>query len=475
MREKVFNKVSVFVLAISLIFVGIIPVINAQLVRKTTGDFLKIRRKDIQTSCGDGAEVPIWEIGDSWVFDIECSAAVESLFSFNLLMRNLCFEVTDDYYDSYKIDFCGEITGELSAVEPIEISGKLKDTVIEGYMLITQADLGIERIDAKVNGFVIVPVIPQIPFEGNITLIFNPVYDYLDFPISVGEKWEIPATDISMDLGFRIGGIEKSFHFDIPFWKDIVECLDRENVTVEAGTFEAFHISSTLGTSEFYYAPLLGNIIKVFENEEDFDFTWELKSTTYGGPEKPDRPSGPSSGKTGTEYTFTAVTTDPEGDQIYYLFEWGDGTNSGWKGPFDSGQTANATHIWTRRGNYNIKVKAKDVNGAESHWSDPLPVNMPRNKSQLLEREIQNQIHLCFIFSYGKGMCHSFPSPTHVTYINENAATYVINATTREAEITRGPHMIILLLFNGFGLFPPLGSIGGICVFGISAGMPIII
>ena len=28
-----------------------------------------------------------------------------------------------------------------------------------------------------------------------------------------------------------------------------------------------------------------------------------------------------------------------------------------------------------------IQVKAKDVYGAESEWSDPLPVSMPKNKA----------------------------------------------------------------------------------------------
>ena len=38
------------------------------------------------------------------------------------------------------------------------------------------------------------------------------------------------------------------------------------------------------------------------------------------------------------------------------------------------------SHIWDNTGNYEIKVKAKDENGAESEWSDPLEVAMPKNK-----------------------------------------------------------------------------------------------
>ena len=98
-------------------------------------------------------------------------------------------------------------------------------------------------------------------------------------------------------------------------------------------------------------------------------------------PDKPATPSGTTNGKINVEYTYTSSTTDANGDQLYYLFNWGDGTDSGWVGPYVSGVTASAKHTWTEKGDYEIKVKAKDIDGAESVWSDPLPVTMPRNKA----------------------------------------------------------------------------------------------
>ena len=99
---------------------------------------------------------------------------------------------------------------------------------------------------------------------------------------------------------------------------------------------------------------------------------------TNNPPNKPAKPSGEINGKTDTPYTYTTSTTDPDEDQISYLFDWGDGTDSGWVGPYDSGATGSATHTWTSKGSYEIKVKAKDTNGAESDWSDPLAVSMPK-------------------------------------------------------------------------------------------------
>ena len=96
-------------------------------------------------------------------------------------------------------------------------------------------------------------------------------------------------------------------------------------------------------------------------------------------PDTPDTPSGETSGSSGTEYTYTTNTDDYNGDQVFYKWDWGDGF-SDWIGPYDSGEEIETSHTWDAQGNYEIKVKAKDVNGAESDWSNPLEVSMPKNK-----------------------------------------------------------------------------------------------
>jgi hypothetical protein len=97
---------------------------------------------------------------------------------------------------------------------------------------------------------------------------------------------------------------------------------------------------------------------------------------------KPEKPviSGPASGNPRQEYTFSAVANDPNNDDLYYYFDWGDGTDSDWIGLFKSGDECNATHSWNKKGNYEIKVRVKDSNGLVSEWSDPLEVTMPKSK-----------------------------------------------------------------------------------------------
>jgi uncharacterized repeat protein (TIGR01451 family) len=104
---------------------------------------------------------------------------------------------------------------------------------------------------------------------------------------------------------------------------------------------------------------------------------------------------------TPTSYTFCTKTTDPDGDQVYYWWDWGDGNNSGWLGLHDSGKTACTSHSY-EKGTYTIKVKAKDIHDAESPWSDPFTFKVTvKNKPsvnplflQFLERLLDQHPHM---------------------------------------------------------------------------------
>jgi parallel beta-helix repeat protein len=93
-------------------------------------------------------------------------------------------------------------------------------------------------------------------------------------------------------------------------------------------------------------------------------------------PDTPSTPVGPRIVTTRRAYTYTTATTDPEGYPVYYNFSWGDGTFSGWLGPYASGATVNASHQWTRSGVFQVTVQAKDTRGATSPWSAALRVRV---------------------------------------------------------------------------------------------------
>jgi hypothetical protein len=95
-------------------------------------------------------------------------------------------------------------------------------------------------------------------------------------------------------------------------------------------------------------------------------------------PEKPSI-SGPSPGKPGSAYTYSFVTTDLNGDDVYYYIDWGDGNVEEWIGPSASGETIKYTYVWAAKGVYTVKAKAKDIYGSESDWTE-LPVEINKNK-----------------------------------------------------------------------------------------------
>jgi len=103
-------------------------------------------------------------------------------------------------------------------------------------------------------------------------------------------------------------------------------------------------------------------------------------------PYKPNKPNGPTNRKAGELYTYSVTPknpADPDGyaDYVDYLFDWGDGTDSGWQ------TGTSASHAWNSQGTYDIRVKAKDIHDIESGWSDPLEVTMPKSK-QIINTEL---------------------------------------------------------------------------------------
>jgi len=116
--------------------------------------------------------------------------------------------------------------------------------------------------------------------------------------------------------------------------------------------------------------------------------TWDMCFKTYGRDNSaPEAPiiTGKTNGKTGETYTYCIDTVvDPDGDIIYVYWDWGDGTNSGWLGPYASGEQVCADHSWSKDGTYTIKAKLRDEYGAESDWGYlevTMPVNYPSSQN----------------------------------------------------------------------------------------------
>lgn len=87
---------------------------------------------------------------------------------------------------------------------------------------------------------------------------------------------------------------------------------------------------------------------------------------TYNYPPKNPSITGPISVKPNIAYSWYFSSTDPDYDDISYQINWGDGNISDWSDPQPSGSTNPESHIYSDKGTYIIKCKAKDINGYES-------------------------------------------------------------------------------------------------------------
>jgi hypothetical protein len=107
-------------------------------------------------------------------------------------------------------------------------------------------------------------------------------------------------------------------------------------------------------------------------------FVW---SFTCGDNNPPTDPiiDGKKTGKPNTEYSFTFVSIDPEGEAVMFNVNWGD-NNTEWTEYGDSGVEVTLKHTWTSQGTFTIKAQAIDIHGAESEWAEFI-VTMPRDKA----------------------------------------------------------------------------------------------
>ncbi|DAC72516.1 MAG TPA: hypothetical protein DSN98_04825 [Thermoplasmata archaeon] len=123
------------------------------------------------------------------------------------------------------------------------------------------------------------------------------------------------------------------------------------------------------GYTDFVAGGLQGTI-RLFINDHSQSFSYP-----------PDTPTikGKVNGKVGVKYDYTFKTTDPEGDDVYYLIfigYWG----SGWIGPYHSGEDVVVNYTFEKKGTWDIHAQAMDIHGDMSARAT-LQVTMPRTYS----------------------------------------------------------------------------------------------
>ncbi|MBI4722693.1 MAG: hypothetical protein HY769_06835 [Candidatus Stahlbacteria bacterium] len=183
-------------------------------------------------------------------------------------------------------------------------------------------------------------------------------------------------TSINIALEWRSGDPDGDtvFYF-LYFGKDTLFAAP-ETIIDPSGIIPA-HISYPLTTLEYttkYYWKVVAKDI------------WDIISTspvwnfTTGGPNLPPNipnpPTGPNTGYIDEICTFTAQTTDADGDSVRYKFSFGDSMQSDWSTFVASGELGSASHTYRKLGTFYIKAKAQDIHFQESEWSDSMGLSI---------------------------------------------------------------------------------------------------
>jgi len=345
----------------------------------------------------DSAEMPTWSIGNYWKYDMNIvfltrNGNGKTQLDIDADITNMYATVTDiimmDNEEVYVLTIDGYIEGNIGLFGIFDVS-ELHGN-FGGNAYISTSTLGIKKFIFEIEGEVFIPVVRWRDLYFELSLDFDPCFDFFNFPIEENEQpWDVHIDEAtlqaSVDIDF-LGGTHQEFSDSMEF-DDVIQLLNVEQVTIPAGTFNSYLLSGSWGQlSKLWYSPEVGYLSKVNETlvwddgKIESEFNLALLETNYdesnSPPVTPQPPSGTEIGDVETEYTYTATTTDPNGDDVEFKFDWGDGTDSGWLGPYSSGGECSASNSWQNKGVYNVMVKARDSNMLESEWSNPLSVTI---------------------------------------------------------------------------------------------------
>jgi len=271
------------------------------------------------------------------------------------------FWATDEY-DGYT-----EYSGYLNAAD-VEGSGCLMDTNFLSLSAGTKLQVGWRDTDSDTIQD-IVDIFPETilnPYPQNPTP--NTVLTY------TGRATEVPYTNNNPQPGCAGNDVSINkimvvlYRFDSGYWNAATPSDGIYNQPIENYTFTTIPLPHGPHQIETRAINTVGNI----------DATPASETVTIDNAPNTPTLTGTVEGKPGQQYMYNTSTADIDGDPVYYWFDWDDGTNTGWFGPFPPGAPVNANHTWSTKGKYEVKVKAKDIFNMETSWAT-LDVTMPKN------------------------------------------------------------------------------------------------
>jgi len=140
-----------------------------------------------------------------------------------------------------------------------------------------------------------------------------------------------------------------------------------------------------LATGYIMSAPAIGSDGTVYVGSYNSrpSYGWGFLHAIKSNPSAPSIPeiSGPVVGKPEVFLDFSFCSTSPVGKDLYYLISWGDNRETGWIGPYSSGETIYKSWRWYMETSYTIRAWARD---SDNNYSLPGEFSLtikPRNRA----------------------------------------------------------------------------------------------
>jgi len=241
------------------------------------------------------ADVPVWEVGDSWTYDLYYF----SRDAINLTRGvELTCEFTWTVEDDSGVDYI--LIGKSKS---LSISGWVGTTNMVGgrfakltaEMVVGKADLSIKSFDQTASGYVFIKLgiltIP-IPLHARDWRFskFTPNFQILPFPLSDGKNGEFDSVEYEEEIGTTLlWGLVEVYIGNNSYETGTRDytCFE-EQITVPAGTYDTYNVTSEVPYNfvTLHYNADVGNIVSLYTVHYDHGEWWlimdfKLTSTTY--------------------------------------------------------------------------------------------------------------------------------------------------------------------------------------------------
>jgi len=163
------------------------------------------------------------------------------------------------------------------------------------------------------------------------------------------------ATGISASVALSWGATSSTNSYDVYFGTSSNPSL------VGNTTSTSYGVSGLLSGARYYWKIVAKNTCGASTPGSVWNFTTIAEAIAA-----PSVPSGPATGSVGSWYIYqTTGSASSFGHSVQYLFDWGDGTTSGWL-PVG---TTSASKSWATSGTYSVKAMAR----CSTHMSTTSP------------------------------------------------------------------------------------------------------